>query len=366
MTIPVLGPDLIDLRTLEITAERTAMGKLDQQQEAMAKPVLLPAPVDEPEPPPAEAPAPSKAPNAIDKIRGRASTDAATEPAKAAKPAVKPAKKIKRAVARPSLRCLEAEGLRELVDRLNATLGAQTAQIVQAGILVPADRLVETALYLRDTNPIRYDYLASLQSVHYQDAIEVNYHLESTTRPGSLILLRVRTDEAEGVGHVPSLCSVWPGADFQEREVYDMMGVRFDGHPNLTRILMWEGFAYYPLRKDLSRTLLRRPDQGLRQPRRGQPRPALPRRGAEPPRHQPQDPGRLRGLEGSRIPTSTPRAPPRSPATVHLAPIDSDQFVLSMGPQHPSTHGVFRMNLRVDGETVVGLQARDGLHAPQP
>ena len=62
-------------------------------------------------------------------------------------------------------------------------------------------------------------------------------------------MLRVRlTDKANPV--MPSLTPIWPGADFQEREVYDMMGIRFEGHPNLRRILMWEGFEGYPLRKD--------------------------------------------------------------------------------------------------------------------
>ena len=49
---------------------------------------------------------------------------------------------------------------------------------------------------------------------------------------------------------MPSVISVWPGADLQEREVYDMIGIRFDGHPNLRRILLWDGFEGYPLRKD--------------------------------------------------------------------------------------------------------------------
>src|SRR5207249_4755659 len=140
--------------------------------------------------------------------------------------------------------------LKELADRLNVKLGDGTVSIVQAGLVVEPQKLVPVCLYLRDENPIKYDYLASLQSVHYEDCIEVNYQLDSTSKPGRLILLRARTDEAEGQGEVPSVVSVWKGAEFQEREVYDMMGVRFVGHPELKRILMWDGFAYYPLRKD--------------------------------------------------------------------------------------------------------------------
>ena len=112
---------------------------------------------------------------------------------------------MKRAEARPSLVWLGDAGLKELADRLNAEFGAGTVTIVQAGLLVPPEKLVAVALYLRDENPIRYDYLASLQSVHYEDCIEVNYQLDSTTTPGKLIELRVRTAEAEGEGEVPSL-----------------------------------------------------------------------------------------------------------------------------------------------------------------
>ena len=83
-----------------------------------------------------------------------------------------------------------------------------------------------SACYLRDKNPIKYDYLASLQSVHYEDCIEVNYQLDSTTKPGKLIELRVRTAEAEGEGEVPSLYhglarGRFPGA----------RGLRHDGRP---------------------------------------------------------------------------------------------------------------------------------------
>src|SRR5262249_49869155 len=148
-------------------------------------------------------------------------TDGAAAPAApaqpAAAPAAKPAKKPKRAEVRPSLVWLGAEGLKELAQRINGEFGPGTVAIVQAGLLVQPEQLVPGALYLRDRNPIRYDYLSSLQSVHYEDGIEVNYQLDSTASPGTLIELRVRTAEAEGQGEVPSLYHVYRGADFQER-----------------------------------------------------------------------------------------------------------------------------------------------------
>ncbi|HMB08723.1 MAG TPA: NADH-quinone oxidoreductase subunit NuoB [Isosphaeraceae bacterium] len=363
--VPVLGPDLIDLRLVEITAERTAQGLVEAREEGLVKPAKIPAPQPEAEAEggdgaPAEPAPAAKGPSKIDliraKARGEAIPAAGTAPAAApAKPAAKPAKKLKRAEARPSLAWLGDAGLRALADRINAEFGPRTATIIQAGLLVPPERLVAVGLYLRDRNPIRYDYLASLQSVHYEDCIEVNYQLDSTTNPGTLIELRVRTAEAEGQSEVPSVIRVWRGADFQEREVYDMMGVRFTGHPELKRILMWDGYAYHPLRKDFLEPYYEGPTKVF---------------------DSRVEEGFGRHFRAEEInPYGTNLKIPRGfkdwadlssgddtkgkallPGGIEISELDTDQFVLSMGPQHPSTHGVFRMNLRVDGETIVGLK----------
>jgi NADH-quinone oxidoreductase B subunit len=361
--VPVLGPDLIDVRLLEIYAEKTAQGAVEEREEGLTKPAKIPAP--QPEAPesadgdgaPAAAPA-AKGPSKIDLIRAKSKGEAApaaeAAPAPApARPAVKSAKKVKRAEAKPSLVWLGDEGLRELAARLDAEIGPGTATIVQAGLLVPAGKLLDVARYLRDRNPIRYDYLASLQSVHYEDCIEVNYHLDSTTTPGKLIELRVRAAEAEGQAEVPSLVGVWRGADFQEREVYDMMGVRFAGHPELKRILMWDGFAYYPLRKDYLEPYYEGPTKVLdSRVEDGQHF-----RGEEinPYGTNMKIPRDFKGW-GDLNPDGDPKGVDLLPTGVDISELDTDQFVISMGPQHPSTHGVFRMNLRVDGETIVGLK----------
>ncbi len=360
--VPVLGPDLIDLRTLEITAEKTAMGLVEAREETLTKPAIIPAP-QPPEPEPesangqAEA-ASAKAPSKIDLIRAKQRGEAPPEATSESKPAPKPSAKggkgkVKVAAARPSLVWIGEDGLQGLASRLNTEFGDGTATIIQAALLIPVEKLLPVCLYLRDRNEVRYDYLASLQSVHFEDCIEVNYQLDSTTQPGKLIELRVRTTAEEGQGEVPSLVSVWQGADFQEREVYDMMGVRFTGHPNLCRILMWEGFAYYPLRKDYLEPYYEGPTKVLDS--------------------RVEDGQHFRGEEinpygtNLKIPKDfkdwnklDPEADVKGqgliPSGVDVTSIDTDQFMISMGPQHPSTHGVFRMNLRVDGETIVGLK----------
>ncbi len=376
--IPVLGPDLIDLRTLEMTAERTAMGLVEAREATLEKPARIPAPQPPPAPGAVEIPTPEPADSApkpmskLDQLRAKAKNVAEADPAKAeanspnadaaavptpvkdtGKPAAKAGKKIKTAEARPSLVWLGDLELKQLEERINAEFGAGTAQVVMAGLLIEPAKLVAVGLYLRDRNPIKYDYLASLQSVHYEDCIEVNYQVDSTTNPGKLIELRVRCAEAEGEGEVPSVVSVWRGADFQEREVYDMMGVRFAGHPELKRILMWEGFAYYPLRKDYLEPYYEGPTKVFDS--------------------RVEDGQHFRAEEFS--PHGTNMKVPKGydgwnkldpgddtkgkyllPSGAEVSELDTDQFIVSMGPQHPSTHGVFRMNLRVDGETIVGLK----------
>ncbi len=362
--VPVLGPDLIDLRTVEIAAERTAAGLLDAHEAGLPKPPKIPAPQPEIEAPPpdtAPAAAAAKGPSKIDlirvKVRGDAVGDGPSPAPTEAKPApaAKPAKKAKRAEARPSLVWLGAAKLADLAQGINQEFGPGTVTIIQAGLLVQIDRLVEVARFLRDRSAIKYDYLASLQSVHYEDCIEVNYQLESTERPGSLIELRVRTAEPEGQGEVPSLYHVYRGADFQEREVYDMMGVRFTGHPELKRILMWEGFAYYPLRKDFlepyyeapAKVFPSRVDEGLGQHFRAEE--------VNPYGTNLKVPSDFKDW-ASLSSNDDPKGEPLLPTGVQIAELDTDQFILSMGPQHPSTHGVFRLNLRVDGETIIGLK----------
>ncbi len=80
--------------------------------------------------------------------------------------------------------------------------------------------------------------------------LEAVYHLFSIAKKSGPLTLRVRTGDRAGDVSIPSLTPVWKSADFQEREAFDLYGIRFDGHPDLRRILMWDEFADYPMRKD--------------------------------------------------------------------------------------------------------------------
>jgi NADH-quinone oxidoreductase subunit C len=80
--------------------------------------------------------------------------------------------------------------------------------------------------------------------------LEAVYHLYSITHKHGPVIVRMRTvDRADGAS-LPSLMAIWRSAEFQEREIYDLYGIRFDGHPDLRRILMWDEFEDYPMRKD--------------------------------------------------------------------------------------------------------------------
>jgi NADH-quinone oxidoreductase subunit C len=80
--------------------------------------------------------------------------------------------------------------------------------------------------------------------------LEAVYHLYSMELKHGPVILRIRTENRAEGNHLPSLTPVWRGAEYQEREIYDLYGIVFDGHPDLRRILMWEGFKDYPMRKD--------------------------------------------------------------------------------------------------------------------
>jgi len=121
-------------------------------------------------------------------------------------------------------------------------------------IYVPADRLVETGGALRDTPALGFNVLLEITAADYlprQPRFEVVYHLLSIANRTRLRLkVRVESADAAAQGVVPTLQTVWPAAGWPEREVYDMFGIVFTGHPDLRRILMPEDWEGHPARKD--------------------------------------------------------------------------------------------------------------------
>jgi NADH:ubiquinone oxidoreductase subunit D len=195
--------------------------------------------------------------------------------------------------------------------------------------------------------------LTHLSAADYADRIEVVYNLYAT-RPdlrGPGIPFKVRLpDRADP--HLPSLTPVYKSANFQEREVWDMFGVRFDGHPDLRRILLWEGFEGHPLRKDWHEPYYEQDHKPFdsRWPQPGAPRFKLAEDRARWGRNVQYPPG--------FDPASwqpLPEFETLPPAKIDLGGIDTEQVYVNIGPQHPSTHGVFRMLLGLQGETVTSV-----------
>ena len=115
-------------------------------------------------------------------------------------------------------------------------------------ILVKSESLLDVAEYLKSTPEFDFDYLNHITAVDYYDYFEVVYQFTSLQHNHSLVL-KTRCYDRENAS-IPSMVRLWRGADFQEREIYDLMGISFEGHPNLKRIALWSGFEGHPLRKD--------------------------------------------------------------------------------------------------------------------
>ena len=113
---------------------------------------------------------------------------------------------------------------------------------------VKAPTVAEVAGFLKSDDGLDFNFLNSVSAVDYIDHFEVVYHLTSLSKQHTAIV-KTCLDGRDELS-LPSVYHLWRGADFQEREIWDLMGIRFEGHPNLKRIMLWEGFEGHPLRKD--------------------------------------------------------------------------------------------------------------------
>ncbi len=138
--------------------------------------------------------------------------------------------------------------LEQMVQNLEEQLGDKLRTVMdQFFTVLNVEKSELKTLMLRLRDNYGFNHLANLSSVDYNEEFEVVYHLYSIpTNHKICVKTRVPRNSAE----VDSLIDIWPTADWQEREVYDLMGIQFKGHPNLIRVLLPDNFDGHPLRKD--------------------------------------------------------------------------------------------------------------------
>jgi NADH-quinone oxidoreductase subunit C len=126
------------------------------------------------------------------------------------------------------------------------------ASVDHPAVNVPAADVVAVLKFLRDE--VAFDLLMDVTAIDWAEGTSprftVVYHLLSTTRAGTYIRVAANCVGSETEPTIPSVVSLWAGANWHERECYDMFGIKFTGHPDLRRILMWDEYPYFPLRKD--------------------------------------------------------------------------------------------------------------------
>ncbi len=179
------------------------------------------------------------------------------------------------------------ETLEQIKSRITHALPGARLEIIanesssgQRSLLVDGAHGVAVAKLLRDDPELQLDYCSNATGVDWPEAVvktkikkkvtvdgvekeieetvetlrsghlEAVYHLYSMAKQHGPVILRLRTENRTDKNHLPSLTPVWRGCELQEREIYDLFGIVFDGHPDLRRILMWDGFKDFPMRKD--------------------------------------------------------------------------------------------------------------------
>ncbi len=139
----------------------------------------------------------------------------------------------------------------EVSRLINQALPNSVVQWNETDVWIKPEAWLEVARFVKNTQELDFAYLNAITAVDYIEYFEVIYHLTSLRHNHSTVI-KMRCYGREDPS-VPSVVSLWQGADYQEREVWDLMGVSFEGPPNLKRIMLWEGFPGHPLRKDFLR-----------------------------------------------------------------------------------------------------------------
>src|SRR5712672_2305674 len=170
--------------------------------------------------------------------------------------------------------------IEKAVTGAKITIVPNSSPANQPSLLLDHEHAAAVAKFLRDDPALRLDFCSNVTGVDWLDRtvkktvkvkktidgeekeadetteekipgyLEAVYHLYSMTQKHGPVVIRMRTtDRAEGA-RLPSLTPIWRSAEFQEREIFDLYGIRFEGHPDMRRILMWDEFEDYPMRKD--------------------------------------------------------------------------------------------------------------------
>ena len=136
----------------------------------------------------------------------------------------------------------------ELAERLSQGVQESVERCEGDVVWVVPSRVADVAQFLRDDDSLDFQFLNAISAIDFVEYFDVVYHLTSLRRQHTGVV-KARVYGRESLS-LPSVYQVWRGADFQEREVWDLMGIHFEGHPNMKRIMLWEGFDGHPLRKD--------------------------------------------------------------------------------------------------------------------
>lgn len=135
-----------------------------------------------------------------------------------------------------------------LAQRVQSAVADSVEEWDGVAVWVRPGSLEGVAHFLRNDPELDFQFLNAISAVDFIEHFEVIYHLTSLRHQHTAVI-KTRVFGREELS-LPSVYQVWRGADFQEREIWDLMGIRFEGHPNMKRIMLWEGFEGHPLRKD--------------------------------------------------------------------------------------------------------------------
>ena len=145
----------------------------------------------------------------------------------------------------------------EIKSAIEAALPGAGVEIVlnpspsgQHSLRLAPEYALAVAKFLRDDEELKLDFLSNATGVDWPESLEAVYHLYSVEKKHGPVILRMKTVNRTDKVELPSLTPIWRSAEFQEREIFDLYGIVYTGHPDLRRLLMWKEFKDHPMRRD--------------------------------------------------------------------------------------------------------------------